>query len=570
MSPPSTGPRTGANVSGRTVTPKTRPSRFGPAARTTIDWPIGWISPPPIPWRTRNAIRLPADQASPHSADPAVNSATDVIHIVRAPNRSLAQPASELWVDTQLGAPGSTSDRLVVAGNVNGLTYVKVNDVDAGPGAYNPLGITVVKVEGTVATGSSSTAFNVDPASPGFVGPDQVFTLGAIQKGAYIYPLIYNTYNDPTYQFFGLPGPFLAQATVFPTAAQNIFTETASSWYDRQEETRGCMRDGLDADSANANMPAKAGQQPESQCHSGVWAKLVGSWSNRNASLDLGQLGPLFNGIRYDTSYRQGTGGVIGGLDFGQSDLTSKYDSLVVTLMGGYLNSIVNFNSANAFATTGPLAPSNTALTFTGGTVGASATYMNRGFFVDALIKADFLNLNVGNMPGSFCSTSQPTLCSQAIHSLTWGVIGNLGYRFELGRYFFEPLGSVEWARNKIGDLNLPTQQTTIQFPNNDQVNAGGGARIGGVILDDRIRYLEASFIGRYWDHVSANNAVNYYNLGPTFTLTDTYTRGYGEAGIQLDWLNRFSGWSTYMRADAKFNNQFQTITGNVGLRYAF
>lgn len=238
--------------------------------------------------------------------------------------------------------------------------------------------------------------------------------------------------------------------------------------------------------------------------------------------------------------------------------------------MGGYISSIANFNSPNSLATGSPISPASTSLSFSGGTVGASATYMNLGFFVDALGKADFLTLDVGNIPGAFCSTSQSTLCAQSVYSTTFGGIGNVGYRFELGRYFFEPVGTVEWDQNRIGNLNLAAAAVTVQFPNNDAINVGGGARVGGVLMDDSVHYLEISAQGRVWDHIY-NNSVNFMNLGPTFTLTDNnFPSIFGEAAIQLDLLNRFSGWSAFMRFDAKFNEQFQTFTGTLGVRYAF
>jgi outer membrane autotransporter protein len=483
------------------------------------------------------------------------------------------QPASQLLVDTQLGAPGSSSDRLVVGGNVGGLTEIKVNDVNPGPGGFNPVGITVVKVEGTVASGSSSTAFNIDPTTPGYIPPGIVFNLGAIQKGAFVYPLIYNGANDPAYMLFGLPGPFLLQAPVFAAAAQNIFDATTDGWYDRQEETRNCMRHGFAAaglaHGGGADL-AKAPPVQLPQCEPGVWTKLIGSWTHQNGFVDLAQLGPLFSGMRFDTSFHQGTGGVMVGLDYGFTDLASRTDSLVLSIMGGYINSMVNFNSPNAFSSGSPLPPSDTSLTFSGGTVAGSATYMNGGFFADALLKADFLSMNIGNIPGNFCSGAISTLCNQSAQSTTWGVLGDIGYRFELGRYFIEPIATVEWARNHIDNVNLVASAVTVEFGNNDMLNVGGGLRGGGVIMDDRVHYLDASIIGRVWDRATDNPTVNFVNLGPSFRLSENFQGVYGEAAIQLDWLNRFSGWSAYLRADAKFNDQFQTFTGNLGVRYGF
>jgi hypothetical protein len=39
---------------------------------------------------------------------------------------------------------------------------------------------------------------------------------------------------------------------------------------------------------------------------------------------------------------------------------------------------------------------------------------------------------------------------------------------------------------------------------------------------------------------------------------------------IQLDWINRFSGWSSYAKIGAKFNSELQTYTAKAGLPYGF
>jgi len=51
-------------------------------------------------------------------------------------------------------------------------------------------------------------------------------------------------------------------------------------------------------------------------------------------------------------------------------------------------------------------------------------------------------------------------------------------------RYFFEPLGSISWNRNSIGDLNLPGAAVVVQFGDVKDLDAGGGFRAGGVIME--------------------------------------------------------------------------------------
>jgi hypothetical protein len=89
--------------------------------------------------------------------------------------------------------------------------------------------------------------------------------------------------------------------------------------------------------------------------------------------------------------------------------------------------------------------------------------------------------------------------------------------------------------------------------------------------MDDRVHYLEASVQGRVWDRVWGDNNVEFINLGPTFTLTDPFPHKiFGETSVQLDWLNRASGWSAYVKANAKYNQDFYTVTGAGGVRYQF
>ncbi len=75
--PPSVGPSTGARTVGVDSTPITRPRFSLPAVLTRIIWPTGMIMPPPMPCSTRKPISEPEDQASPHSADPAVKTSKE-------------------------------------------------------------------------------------------------------------------------------------------------------------------------------------------------------------------------------------------------------------------------------------------------------------------------------------------------------------------------------------------------------------------------------------------------------------------------------------------------------------
>ena len=104
--------------------------------------------------------------------------------------------------------------------------------------------------------------------------------------------------------------------------------------------------------------------------------------------------------------------------------------------------------------------------------------------------------------------------------------------------------------------------------------NIAGGLRAGGVVIDDRVHYLEAAVTAKVWDPVDVHNTVNFTSVpnlpGTAFSLDDNFKDPYGEVGAQLNWINRASGWSAYVKGDVKFNNEFSTYTANAGVSYGF
>jgi hypothetical protein len=454
---------------------------------------------------------------------------------------------SRLAIDAFLGAAGATSDRLVVGGSVSGVTEVAINDTNAGAGAYNPTGITVAAVQGAGANN-----FVVSPANTGYAayGP-----LGAVAKGLYLYPLLYVPGSPNTYKLVGVPGPFLFNMPVAHTAAQTIWSETAFAWEDRQDQLRGDQRRLVMASHAEGNgadLPVAAA--PPAPRETGIWLKGIGSWTTRNVS--AAQLAP-FAGVlpAFDSSYTQSIGGVVVGFDRGRSEIFGPADSFTIGVMGGYVASQVSFDQSL-------VAPFNTAqLRFSGGSVGVSASYMNGGFYIDALGKADFLTLSVNGIPAG------AGIGSADLNARTWGVLANAGYRFDLGRTFVEPVATLLYARSRIDDMALPAAATTVNFGTGDTLNGAIGARFGGVVLEDHRQVLTASVSAKAWGHLAGGNAVNVINLGPTFVISDTFTRPFAETALQLDWHDRASGWEAFLKSGVKFNQEFVTATAKGGVR---
>src|SRR3954447_12168600 len=109
------------------------------------------------------------------------------------------------------------------------------------------------------------------------------------------------------------------------------------------------------------------------------------------------------------------TNGLIGGADTGMNGLLGR-DTLMVGALGGYLASKLGFKD------------SSTNFDFQGGTAGAYATYLNGRFFLDALFKADFMNMD-WNVP----SLGQFGVASKSTHVTSYGAMVDSGYRFRVG-----------------------------------------------------------------------------------------------------------------------------------------
>lgn len=489
---------------------------------------------------------------------------------------------SRLGLDTFIGGVASTganvpSDRLVISGNGDTLaalsplaTGIRINDTN-GPtgGAYNPIGITLVGVNG-----SSTNAFNLTAitcngvditgycSATGDLLQANRGPMGAIKKGFWFYPLLQSTHaeavadgltgaNSTEYRLYGLPDIEVFQLAKLTTGMQNIFFTTTGDWLDRQNDLHHWIRRGQERSGNAAGGGAdKASPGYLSSTGPGVWLKGTGSWTTRSSSVNLADLVPAAGVLPlFDVGYKQNTYSVQGGVDFGREAMFRPADAMVFGVMGGYIDSTMKFNGGtNSFQ-------------YTGGTVGASATYLNNGWFADALFKADFLRVSL-NMP----SLTQFGFNGPSLSARNLGGLGNLGYRYERGRWYVEPALTVAYVRTTVDGFN--SLGTGITFPTGESFRGAAGARIGMTVQQTATRTLDVSVTGRFWDEFTSKGGVTLNTTGPALTISDPHTKTYGEVQGLVDLANSGTGWSGFVMGGALFNSQNTTITGKVGTRY--
>ena len=243
-----------------------------------------------------------------------------------------------------------------------------MNDLNGGPGSSNPVGIPVVAV---VSGDTNKSDFFIDPSSSQLRSKFG----GVIDKGLFFYS--HQVKNDPFFNInngfaangidhvlVGPPDSELFELSKAAEGARNIWYESTGVWLERTADYelpvgawcrysgRGwCGFAGLQGTSA----PRRSGVSRRACGSRASPARPTGTRPTRSRS------GQTFT---FDTSYKQKVFGVIGGIDGG-------WDYRELGLHGRsarrYLDSSLKFNA------------SRNSIDYSGGTVGAYATYMNGG-----------------------------------------------------------------------------------------------------------------------------------------------------------------------------------------------
>lgn len=463
---------------------------------------------------------------------------------------------SRLGVDTNVGSlssAGSTvpSDRLLISGDATSTTGILVNDTNAGFGSYNPIGITLVGVNG-----ASSDAFSLQSltsTSPYDVLETGVGPMGAIKKGFFVYPLLQSTHAEAVadgltgadsseYRLYGLPDVEAYQLPLAITGAENIWYETAEGWDERQEEARRYWDVYADRRTKSSGKTAD------------VWLKGTGSWTKRDVSFDpsalvpaASVLGPVITDFKQDVeSIQLGVDGQLSG---------TRDGAFVLGGSVGYVGSNLDFkNTHNTFD-------------YSGGIIDATADYYNGPWFIDVLAKVDLLRTTL-----KFNSLSAFGYINKTINTDTYGALSTAGYHFVLdrehsGHTYLEPLISLTYTQTNMDKLTL--LGTGIDFNSGNTFRGALGARLGTLMGEKKSFYLDGSITAQYWDEFTNSTNVILSTMGPALSLNDEgRKKGFGQVTGMLDIADGDSGWSGFVNGGAKFNSDFTTVELKGGVRY--
>jgi Autotransporter beta-domain/Autochaperone Domain Type 1 len=430
---------------------------------------------------------------------------------------------STLAVDAFLAGPGnSDSDRFGIDGDVSGRTKVVVNNTNYGPGVFNPQGIDVVAVSGATP---NENAFYLEQS---------------IDTGFFNYDLFFTPTGSGFWEFrsFAGPGAFLLPQLV--TAAQDIWHQSSSTWFDRTADLRVLMAGGSapSAYDPGGKSLGAAGPYPLTPA---VWARGSGGWLDRDGTQRTTAYGRDY---AFDMDRDLETIDFQVGVDMGKRDVWGQGDALVFGLLGGFVHGDLDYDAlARAF-------------NFDGGQVGAYATYLNGGLFVDTLLNVHLyaLDTNTLGFPDS-------------LDANTVGLRTDTGYRFGSfsGGPFIEPLATIEVMWADIDGFSLGGN--TVSFGDDANVRGRLGLRAGTTTEAWEGTLMEPFVIGSLWGNLTDDNSATLVSTGRTFRFEDQLQDVWGEISAGVNFFNFSQTTAVFAKVDVTFGDDLTGLGGKAGMR---
>ncbi len=429
---------------------------------------------------------------------------------------------SRLAVDAHLGGPGSRSDTFTIEGDVSGVTTVSVVNTNYGPGVFNPSGMRVVTVTGATP---NPDAFKLDES---------------IDTGFFNYDLFFTPTGSGHWDLrsFAGPGAFLLPQLV--TAAQDIWHQSASTWFDRTADLRVLLAGGPAPTAYDPGGKSLSAAEPYALTPA-VWARGSGSWLDRDGTERTTAYGRDYT---FDMDRELQTLDFQVGVDLGKRDALTQGDALVFGLLGGLVHGDLDYDAlARNF-------------NFDGGQVGVYATYLNGGLFVDTLANMHLYSLETSTLG-----------FPNALDANTVGLRTDTGYRFGSfsGGPFIEPLATLEVTWADIDGFSLGGN--TVSFDDDANVRGRLGLRAGTTLAAWEGTLMEPFVTGSLWGNLTDDNSATLVSTGRTFRFEDRLEDVWGEVSAGVNVFNFSQTTAVFAKVDVTFGDDLTGVGGKAGMR---
>jgi autotransporter family porin len=401
---------------------------------------------------------------------------------------------STLAVDATLKGPGSTADHLIIDGSTYGRTELQVVNLHSSSARYTPIPVPVIFVQGK----------NVDKNN--FYLPQPV------DAGFFDCDLFFRPTGSGIFELKNHPGGGAHVLPELVTLTHDVFHNSTETWFDQSTDLRVMLAQG--ATCSDPNHP-----QTDMRCQElyrftpGVWARGSGNWFNQQDSGVTHAHGRTYN---YDLGRDLSVGLFESGIDFGKRDLFAQGDILVVGILGGAVESSLDYTALDRGFNLG------------GGEAGAYATYLNGGWFVDTLFKGFFGKVDPDQVRG-FPDTLDNT---------TYGIRTDTGYRFGGMRYgpFIEPLATIAASWSQVEDFVL--DGNVVNLGDDDDVRGRLGLRLGTSSNIWNGTTFEPFVVGSLWGTLSDAHHASLVSNGRRYDFYDTPEDVWGVVSGGVNFFN--------------------------------
>jgi len=238
--------------------------------------------------------------------------------------------------------------------------------------------------------------------------------------------------------------------------------------------------------------------------------------------------------------------GGMAGFDFGTEDAGRAW---LFGIFAGYLTSDLEFDETN------------TEWTYEGPTVGAYVTYLDHGFHVDATVKVDFLDIEIDPEDLAPAADDADTDATN--------IGGRLDAGYKLGEtWFIEPQATLAVVHTEIDDVDI--FGGAVEFDDATSVRGRLGLRLGYEETGSSGVIYSGDVTASVWEDFSGDNDVTIIDSGvPDFGASVDPGETYGDVALGFS-VAAPDGWSGFLRGNYLFANDYEAITGNAGVRYAW
>ena len=420
-------------------------------------------------------------------------------------------------------ADGGKSDKLEVIGGSSGVTTVVVNLTNPNGSTPNTDGIPLAFIPGFTQAG------------------DFVPEGGVINAGFFAWDIKLSSVDHRTHLLYttGLgSGAYEFAAGI--TGAQDIWQQTVGSLLQRQADLRALIGNALVTPVADFAEPVEP--TAVSRVTPGLWARVAGSHIERDGDAP----DPL------STDREQDIWGFFAGFDFGAENVRAQGDALLFGLLGGYTTSDLDFDQTGD------------EWDFEGPSIGAYATYVDHQFFIDAIVKADFLSIDID------ADNIAPGGGDADTDAVNIGGQIDTGYKllFDMGM-FVEPQASLAVVHTEIDDID-DIFGGAVEFDDETRASGRLGLRLGYETTTSGGTAYSGDVTASVWQIFTGDNDVTVEApLWPSTNLSDDPGETYGDVSLGLSMLSP-DGWSGFLRGNYLFAEDYEAITGNVGVRLAW